>query len=109
MNNLLDINGNTGLVDMDKFNKQQIVASELASALREMSMSGGGSVQEINAVRPQVNGDGHSVLTEIYPMDEDDSDHEDFIGDISSEIFQYDKMELDKKEKAPKLARQMLE
>ena len=71
---------------MDKFNKKQIAATELASDIREMSQHGGGSIQEINAVRPRINGDGHSVITEIYSMGQDDSDHEDFIGDISSDF-----------------------
>ena len=107
LSNLLDGDGE-GLLDKDDFNKKQVVANQIASTIREMAQNGYGSVQEINAVRPQINGDGHSVLTEIHRMDEDDSDNE-FIGDISSEIFERDKMEVEKKEKAPSLVRQMLD
>ena len=74
--NLLDLNGNSGLAEMDRFNKKQIITNEIASTIREMSENGLGSVEEIRSSRHKITGDGHSVLAQVYPMDADDESDE---------------------------------
>ena len=104
---------------MDKSNKRQMTASELARTIREMSMNGDGSVQQINSVLPRrylipgyefdefvtrkpFDGDRPAGFPEQFQMDRDDSDYESAIDslndDISDELFQYDQMKVDKKD-----------
>ena len=120
--NLLDLNGNSGLQEMDKFNKKQIVATELASVFREESQNGGGSHEEVRATmarryrmdshdeftgfnrRQAFNGNRPAGLPREFEIGEDyQSVISDFESTISDEIFQHDQMEEDQKDKSVEL------
>ena len=116
--NLFDINGNSGLAEMDKFNKKLIVANEVASVIREESQNGAGSHEEIRATMPRryrmdsddeftefnrrqdLNGNRPTGLPKEFEIGEDyQSVISDFESSISDEVFQNEQMEEDQKDR----------
>ena len=115
ISNLSNINGNSRLIEIDKFNKKQMLAAQMANSIQQEAEDNTMPPHEIRAGmapryaqddddfdefnrRPRFNGDRPTSLPQALSISGGDSAYESVIDslndDISDELFHNDQMEV---------------